>query len=114
VGDFRTEDAWCLDTRGILSLSLTRTTYERLGINAELQSKTPRNQIRPRESPTPNRILEIQLTLLIFIVIHIDLKDKTSLSIGAKERLKEWDSRREAAGEGGWQVLLSSDFSSSG
>jgi hypothetical protein len=32
VGSLATEDVWCLDTRGILSLSLAKDTYERLGI----------------------------------------------------------------------------------
>lgn len=49
----------------------------------------------------------------VFIVIRIDLKDKTTLAVRARESLKKWDSRREAAGEAGWQVLLSSDLSSS-
>ncbi|KIJ55290.1 hypothetical protein M422DRAFT_23902 [Sphaerobolus stellatus SS14] len=96
VGNLSTEEVWCLDTRGILSVSLNNETYEQLGITAGAQTRTR----------------SLSLARKIRHLIQIDLKDNSTLAVRAKENLKKWDTRRAAAGEDGWQVLLSFDFPS--
>ncbi|KAF8507967.1 ribonuclease P 40kDa subunit-domain-containing protein [Hysterangium stoloniferum] len=92
VGDFETEDVWCLDSRGILSLLLTSSTHERLGISGGTRIAALGHKIS--------------------FLIKLDLRDtSSSLAMRSRECLTQWDSRREDAGEGLWEVLLSTDSS---
>ncbi|KAH8110734.1 ribonuclease P 40kDa subunit-domain-containing protein, partial [Phellopilus nigrolimitatus] len=83
TGSIDTEDAWCIDHRGVLTLSLTKQTYHELGVVGEKQSK------RSDE------------------LVQIDLYDCHSrLFHRAKEAFRLWDERRTTQGVGPWEVLF--------
>ncbi|KAH8110719.1 ribonuclease P 40kDa subunit-domain-containing protein, partial [Phellopilus nigrolimitatus] len=84
-----TEDVWCIDHRGVLTLSLTKQTYHELGVVGEKQSK------RSDE------------------LVQIDLYDCHSrLFYRAKEAFRLWDERRTAQGVGPWEVLFQGSLDS--
>ncbi|KAF8497679.1 hypothetical protein JB92DRAFT_2987006 [Gautieria morchelliformis] len=82
-----TTDAWCLD-RGILSLSLTQDTYERLGIGVGTRVGSVGCNSR--------------------FLVQLDLHDRTSpLAVRARGCLQQWDIRRATEeDQEGWDVLL--------
>lgn len=83
-----TDDVWCIDPRGLLTLSLSKDTHQRLGL---LGKKLPfKNQPDIR-------------------VVRIPLQqDAESVAnrMRRNEALRAWDSRREDQGLGPWDVLF--------
>ncbi|KAF8575200.1 hypothetical protein K439DRAFT_1665153, partial [Ramaria rubella] len=91
VGHLATEDVWCLDTRGVISLSLTKATYESLGVGAG-----------------------INLGRKLKYLVKLDLRDNSTLALRTRNALEKWDIRRAGVGEDAWDVLLSSQYSNAG
>ncbi|KAI5120429.1 hypothetical protein M0805_009891 [Coniferiporia weirii] len=84
LGSVDTEDVWCLDHRGVLTLSLTKETYHQLGLVGEKLSKKSDERF----------------------VVQINLYDHNSkLFARAKEAFRKWDERRSSGGIGPWEVL---------
>ncbi|KAL5513392.1 hypothetical protein ACEPAH_3791 [Sanghuangporus vaninii] len=76
------EDIWCIDHRGLLTLLLTKQTYQQLGLVGEKASKK-------------SEIYHVQ----------VDLHDRTSsVYTRAKERIRLWDEQRKAQGVPPWSV----------
>ncbi|KAF5379472.1 hypothetical protein D9615_006551 [Tricholomella constricta] len=93
--DAHGEDVRCIDSRGLLTLLVSKDTYARLG----LLSKT-----LPFKAHSD------------YFVIHLPLqKNAESAANRARrsEALKAWDARREREGLGAWKVLYCSNVSSS-
>ncbi|KZP19356.1 hypothetical protein FIBSPDRAFT_862773 [Athelia psychrophila] len=85
------DDKWCIDPRGVLTLCVTKDTYERLGVaGAKLLFRgAPGGELH---------------------VIRIPLNDKAE-SAGMKAKwgdaLMSWDRRRDEAGLGAWCYVAS-------
>ncbi|KAL5531245.1 hypothetical protein ACEPAG_4122 [Sanghuangporus baumii] len=78
------EDVWCIDHRGLLTLLLTKDTYQQLGLVGERASK--KSEI---------------------YYVQVDLHDRTSsVYTRAKERIRLWDERRKAQGVLPWRVHI--------
>ncbi|KAL5536696.1 hypothetical protein ACEPAF_519 [Sanghuangporus sanghuang] len=78
------EDIWCIDHRGLLTLLLTKNTYQQLGLVGEKASK--KSEI---------------------YYVQVDLHDRTSsVYTRAKERIRLWDERRKAQGVLPWRVHI--------
>ncbi|KIM90388.1 hypothetical protein PILCRDRAFT_60188 [Piloderma croceum F 1598] len=81
------DDRWCIDPRGVLTLCITKDTYQRLGlVGNRLPFKGCAEQY----------------------VIRIPLRDNSE-SVGMKAKrkkaLQDWDRRREEDGLGKWGVI---------
>ncbi|KAG6861461.1 hypothetical protein C0995_016552 [Termitomyces sp. Mi166 len=85
--DVHSDDVWCIDPRGLLTLLVTKDTYERLGlVGTRLPFKAHRD----------------------YFVIRLSLqKNAESVPNRARrdEALKAWDARREREGLGAWNVV---------
>ncbi|KAG6918957.1 hypothetical protein DXG01_010196 [Tephrocybe rancida] len=87
--DAHSDDVWCIDPRGLLTIFVGKETYERLGLlGKRLPFKTHKD----------------------FFVIRLSLqKNVESVANQARrnEALKAWDARRERDGLGAWNVVYS-------
>ncbi|KAG6850656.1 hypothetical protein H0H93_010384 [Arthromyces matolae] len=88
------DDVWCIDPRGLLTLLVTKTTYERLGlVGTALPFKAHKN----------------------YFVIRLPLQ-KNAESVANQARrnqaLKAWDEKREQEGLGAWNVVYCFNASS--
>ncbi|KAF8347917.1 ribonuclease P 40kDa subunit-domain-containing protein, partial [Amanita rubescens] len=88
--DKNTDDVWCIDSRGIVTLFLSKDTYEQLGIVGKpLPFKKPADDYR--------------------IVVQFSLRRGTDTPGNVARRhvaLRAWDKRREEEmGLGGWNVI---------
>ena len=96
------DDAWCLDQRGLLTLSLTKETYQQLGLVGVPESRKEKERFSGCLSHTalvPN-------DNLISVVVEIDLHDRSSkILTRAKEAFQLWDDRRRSQGVDGWDVV---------
>ncbi|RDB23461.1 Ribonuclease P protein subunit p40 [Hypsizygus marmoreus] len=85
--DPNTDDVWCIDPRGLLTLSVSKETYETLGLlGTKLPFKKQQDQF----------------------VIRLPLQknvETTGNRARRNEALKAWDARRERQGSGPWTVL---------
>ncbi|KAG5654183.1 hypothetical protein H0H81_006565 [Sphagnurus paluster] len=88
-----TDDVWCIDPRGILTLLVAKDTYERLGL---LGKKLP------FKAHADTYVIRIPLQRNA---------ESTANRVRWKEALKLWDARRESEGTGAWDVLYSSNDS---
>ncbi|KAF9466137.1 ribonuclease P 40kDa subunit-domain-containing protein [Collybia nuda] len=87
LGKEQNDDVWCIDPRGLLTLSVSKDTYERLGlVGRKLPFKTHADRR----------------------VISLSMK-KGAESVANKARrntaLELWDKRRDEAGVGPWDVF---------
>ncbi|KAH0583011.1 hypothetical protein H2248_010900 [Termitomyces sp. 'cryptogamus'] len=91
--DVHGDDVWCIDPRGLLTLLVTKDTYERLGlVGRRLPFKAHKD----------------------YFVIRLPLqKNAESVANVARrnEALKAWDARREREGLGAWNVVYNFDES---
>ena len=95
------DDAWCLDQRGLLTLSLTKETYQQLGLVGVPESRKEKE----RFSGCLSHTIPLSNANLISVVVEIDLYDRTSKAFTrAKEAFQFWDDRRRAQGVDGWDV----------
>jgi len=79
------DDAWCIDSCDILSLSLTKETYEFLGLLG----------VQRTEGHTSK------------FLVRLNLHDRTSKQfVKAKEAIKLWDERRSASADSAWVVAF--------
>ncbi|KAF5373274.1 hypothetical protein D9615_007397 [Tricholomella constricta] len=93
--DAHGDDVWCIDPRGLLTLLVSKDTYERLG----LLGKT-----LPFKAHSD------------YFVIRLPLQknaESAANRVRRNEALKAWDARREREGLGAWNVLYCSNDSSS-
>ncbi|KAG5647849.1 hypothetical protein DXG03_007773 [Asterophora parasitica] len=89
--DAHGDDVWCIDPRGILTLLVSKETYERLGL---LGKKLP---FKAHSE---------------YFVIRLPLQknlESTTNRARRNEALKAWDARREKEGLGAWNVLYASN-----
>ena len=103
LGSIDTEDAWCIDNHGTLTLFLTKETYYELGLIGEKLSKK-----------TSERFGETRLSLrsapcethILFLGVQINLYDRDSkLFARAKREIQNWDKRRHSQGFGPWKII---------
>ncbi|KAL5492634.1 hypothetical protein ACEPAI_4081 [Sanghuangporus weigelae] len=78
------EDVWCIDHRGLLTLLVTKDTYQQLGLVGEKASKKSE-----------------------LYYVQVDLHDRTSsVYTRTKERIRLWDEQRKAQGVLPWRVHI--------
>ena len=96
------DDAWCLDQRGLLTLSLTKETYQQLGLVGVPESRKEKE----RFSACLSHTMFLSNDNLTSVVVEIDLYDRTSkIFTRAKEAFRLWDDRRRAQGVDEWEVV---------
>ncbi|EJC99949.1 uncharacterized protein FOMMEDRAFT_159526 [Fomitiporia mediterranea MF3/22] len=88
TGHIGMEDVWCIDQRGVLTIVLTKETYEQLGLVGE--------KVRLSGSGKA----EVH-------AVYVDLHERTSSQFTrAKEAIRLWDERRRVQGIGPWRVCV--------
>ncbi|GLB41658.1 putative ribonuclease P 40kDa (Rpp40) subunit [Lyophyllum shimeji] len=92
--DAHGDDVWCIDPRGLLTLQVSKETYERLGLVGKRL---------PFKSHSEYHVIRLPLQ-----------KNAESVANRARrnESLKAWDARREQEGLGPWNMLYCSANSS--
>ncbi len=111
VGSIDAEDTWCLDQRGLLTLALTKETYERLGLVAVKAGsrRLARHYGVFVCSPTERSDLRTEGNSSCGTVVQVNIHDRTSHSFSrAKEAFRLWDESRERSGYPAWDIVFHS------
>jgi len=89
------DDVWCIDPRGLLTLSLSKDTYEKLGLVGKKL---------PFKNHSDKHVVRLPLQ---------QHAESVTNRARRNEAFRAWDSRREEQGLGPWDVLLCSQDSTS-
>lgn len=106
--DEEDDDVWCIDHRGLLTLSVSKDTYERLGLLGKKLTFGKELDERYGELALPDPSSGLANKTPSRTVIHLPLQ-KNAESVANRARrdaaLKAWEGRREAAGSKPWNAL---------
>lgn len=110
-----TDDKWCIDPRGVLTLCVSKVTYQRLGlVGSKLPFKDCAEQYSTfLPSGFDSNIGSSWLPSSAAIRIPLCIKSESVGMIAKRKKaLQDWDRRREEDGLGKWDVLCCDPSSS--
>ena len=106
------DDIWCIDPRGHLTLSVSKDTYERLGIvGKKLPFKIHNDRHGALLCLSSERVRQNKIKSLVIDMVLCNTSESTTVQAKIKMSLEDWDKRRavELGDEAGaWEVLYCS------